>query len=89
MNLLFKWVRKSEFSCRGALMTLLWAILNPGNDGLEELGVDDGTSLTGVVATALLVMYQLMSVIILLNLLIAVMNATIQKTQQRYLLFQN
>ena len=65
-------------------MTLLWAILNPGNDGLEELGVDDGTSLTGVVATALLVMYQLMSVIILLNLLIAVMNATIQKTQQRY-----
>ena len=70
-------------------MTLLWAILNPGNDGLEELGVDDGTSLTGVVATALLVMYQLMSVIILLNLLIAVMNATIQKTQQRYLLFQN
>ena len=70
-------------------MTLLWSLLNPGNDGLEELGVDDETSLTGVVATALLVLYQLMSVIILLNLLIAVMNATIQKTQQRYLLFQN
>ena len=66
-------------------MTLLWSILNPGNDGLEELGVDDGneTSLTGVVATGLLILYQLMSVIILLNLLIAVMNATIQKTQQR------
>ena len=64
-------------------MTLLWAFLNPGNDGLEELGVDDGTSLTDKVATGLLVLYQLMSVIILLNLLVAVMNATIQKTQKR------
>ena len=63
---------------------LIWTILDPGpNDDISN----DVDGIRGVVATILFMMYQVTIIIILLNLLIAVMNSTIQRYQDRKQLY--
>ena len=57
------------------LMILFWSVLDPGNKE-EELNFSAG-DLRGYVATGLLLLYQILVVILLLNLLIALMNSTV------------
>ena len=57
---------------------LLWTMLDPGpKDEISDEGI------RGVFATIVLMVYQVALVIVLLNLLIAVMNSTVQKFQDR------
>ena len=62
---------------------LWWTLLNPGPD--SEAFPEEG--LAGVLTNALFIIYQIFSVIMLLNLLIAMMNTTIQKIQDKRLLY--
>ena len=63
--------------------TLFWALLNPGPD--TETFPRDG--FTGFLTNALFLFYQLFVVIMLLTLLIAMMNSTMQKIQDKRLLY--
>lgn len=64
------------------LNVLFWAILEPGrSDEIHSEGV------RGILATTLFGIYQVVIVIVLLNLLIAVMNATVQKVHDRKQLY--
>ena len=65
---------------------LLWKILDPGSEQIEDLNIDQ-ESIRGITATVLFVLYQLMIVIVILNLLIALMNATIQKVNDHKQLY--
>ena len=61
---------------------LIWTIFDPGQkDEISSQG------LRGVFATIVLLAYQIITIIILLNLLIAVMNSTIQRFQDRKQLY--
>ena len=64
---------------------LFWSILDPQNKD-EELKIDHH-NMRGIAATILVAAYQLIIIIVLLNLLIAVMNATIQKVEDQKLLY--
>ena len=66
-------------------MILFWSVLDPGNKE-EELNFSAG-DLRGYVATGLLLLYQILVVILLLNLLIALMNSTVQKVEDQKLLY--
>ena len=61
---------------------LIWTILDPGEK--DEI---DSTGLRGTFATFVMLMYQVTTIIILLNLLIAVMNSTVQRFQDRKQLY--
>ncbi len=77
-------IEQYAYSFWKTLETLFWTTMDPG-DG-EERGIHaDG--LLGAVATVLFAGYQIMIVIVLLNLLIAVMNATVQKVHDRKQLY--
>ena len=65
---------------------LFWKILDPGSEQIEDLNIDQ-ESIRGITATVLFVLYQLMIVIVILNLLIALMNATIQKVNDHKQLY--
>ena len=65
------------------LMVMFWAILNPGPD--PDAVPDQGIS--GIMANILFAMYQISLAIILLNLLIAMMNSTMQKIADKKLLY--
>ena len=69
---------------------LIWKVLSPGplDEEREECATIsnfDGTK--GHVVTALFVTFQILSIIILLNFLIAIMNSTIQRYQDRKQLY--
>ena len=66
-------------------MILFWSVLDPGNKE-KELNFSAG-DLRGYVATGLLLLYQILVVILLLNLLIALMNSTVQKVEDQKLLY--
>ena len=68
-----------------AIDVLFWTILNPGNID-SELNINHH-NIRGWVATILVALYQLMIIIVLLNLLIAVMNATVQKVYNQKQLY--
>ena len=64
----------------GSLMeNMAWTILNPGPSDIGEETVGESNS----TATLLFATYQILVVIIMLNLLIAMMNATIQRLQDK------
>ena len=64
------------------LVTLFWSVLGPGKpDDIEPDGI------SGTVATLLFAAYQILVAVILLNLLIAIMNATVQKVQDHQQLY--
>ena len=65
------------------ITTLFWALLNPGPD--TENFPEEG--FTGILTNTLYIIYQIFTVIMLLNLLIAMMNSTIQKIQEKRLLY--
>ena len=65
------------------LMVMFWAVLNPGPD--PDTISDKGVS--GIMANILFAIYQIILAIILLNLLIAMMNATTQKIADKKLLY--
>ena len=67
------------------LMTLFWTALDPGNKA-EDLDYNNN-DMRGTMATALIILYQVMIVIVLLNLLIAIMNSRIQKVYDRKQLY--
>jgi hypothetical protein len=61
---------------------LFWTTLDPGpKDEIPDEGV------RGTVATILFISYQVLIIVVLLNLLIAVMNATVQKVHDRKQLY--
>lgn len=63
-------------------LVMFWTILDPGpKDEISNEGV------RGVFATILLILYEVAIIVILLNLLIAVMNATVQRFQDRRQLY--
>ena len=77
------------------LYVLGWSILEPGDktkaildpeDKMEDLNINLGIERT-TVATILISVYQTIIVIVLLNLLIAVMNTTVQKCEDRHQLY--
>ena len=58
------------------MLTLFWSTLGPGqSDSVKPNGLD------GIVASVLFAVYQILVAIIMLNLLIAIMNSTVQKVQ--------
>merc|ERR1719225_863927 len=59
---------------------LFWTILDPGPK--EEI-LDKGTGMRDIAATFLLIAYQIVMIVVFFNLLIAIMNVTIQKYQDR------
>ena len=65
------------------LTTLFWASLNPGPD--TETFPEEG--FTGYLTNILFGIYQIFVIIMLLNLLIAMMNSTIQKIQDKRSLY--
>ena len=65
------------------LMVMFWAVLNPGPD--PDTITDKGVF--GIMANILFAIYQIILAIILLNLLIAMMNATTQKIADKKLLY--
>ena len=62
---------------------MFWAVLNPGPDA--DSIPDKG--FTGHMANFLFAVYQVLVAIILLNLLIAMMNSTVQKIQDKRMLY--
>ena len=72
-----------ETSFASELMVMFWAVLNPGPD--PDTISDKG--LSGITANILFAIYQIILAIILLNLLIAMMNATTQKIADKKLLY--
>lgn len=64
------------------LLTLFWAMLDPGPDPDFQTH-----NLAGKMATILFATYQILVIIIILNLLIAMMNATVQKLQDKKQLY--
>ena len=64
------------------LYLLIWTVLDPGQK--EEIS---DVGMRGVVATILFMIYQVLIIIIVINLLIAVMNTTIQRYQDRKQLY--
>jgi hypothetical protein len=62
--------------------TMFWAVLNPG-----PFDVISHASIEGISATCLSIVYQILIVIILLNLLIAVMNSTMQNVNHNKILY--
>ena len=74
-----------EISFTDILVALFWQILNPGQ-------ADDDTFLSSSDFSAHLIImlyaiYQILAVIVILNLLIALMNSTIQRIQDKQLLY--
>ena len=65
------------------LRIMFWAVLNPGPDPdtISEKG------LAGIMANILFAVYQIILAILLLNLLIAMMNSTMQKIEDKKLLY--
>ena len=63
-------------------LTMFWAVLNPG-----PFDVISPASIEGLSATCLSIVYQILIVIILLNLLIAVMNSTMQNVNHNKILY--
>ena len=72
-----------NISFSSELMVMFWAVLNPGPepDTISDKGV------SGIMANVLFAIYQIILAIILLNLLIAMMNATTQKIAGKKLLY--
>ena len=72
-----------HISFSSELMVMFWAVLNPGPepDTISDKGV------SGIMANVLFAIYQIILAIILLNLLIAMMNATTQKIAGKKLLY--
>ena len=64
-------------------LAMFWATVNPGPN--EDHIPDKG--LNGIAATTLFIIYQACVVVILMNLLIAIMNSTIQKQEDKKLLY--
>ena len=64
-------------------VALFWEILNPGPD--DTFSSNDGFS--GHLIAMLYGIYQILTVMVLLNLLIALMNSTMQKIQDKKLLY--
>ena len=64
-------------------LAMFWATVSPGpnEDHVPEEGIH------GIAATALFVIYQAIVVVILMNLLIAIMNSTMQKQEDKKLLY--
>jgi hypothetical protein len=64
-------------------LAMFWATVNPGpnEDHIPDKGVN------GIAATTLFIIYQACVVVILMNLLIAIMNSTIQKQEDKKLLY--
>ena len=81
------WTMKNDtpqnISFTSELMVMFWAVLNPGPepDTISDKGV------SGIMANVLFAIYQIILAIILLNLLIAMMNATTQKIAGKKLLY--
>ena len=67
------------------LMILFWTILDPG-DKAEDLAYKND-NVRGIMATVLIILYQMMIVVVLLNLLIAIMNTTIEKAYDKKQLY--
>lgn len=64
------------------MLTLFWSTLGPGeSDSIQPDG------LNGMVASCLFAVYQILVAIIMLNLLIAIMNSTVQKVQDHQRVF--
>ena len=59
-----------------SFMTLFWATLGPGES--DDIQAEN---LNGIVASVLFASYQILVAIIMLNLLIAIMNSSVQKVQ--------
>ena len=72
-------------SFKQILHVLFWSILDPGKND-EDLKIELN-SIRGTVAELLFMIYQITIIFVLLNLLIAVMNATIQKVHDQKLLY--
>ena len=72
-------------SFKEILIILAWSVLDPGSKS-EELNIKHYSSRSNI-AGILVMLYQIMIIIVLLNLLIAVMNATVQKCQDRKQLY--
>ena len=66
--------------------TMFWSWLGPGQDFKESDGTDLVSS-RGVFAIALMGIYQTISAVIIMNLLVAIMNSTIQNVQDKKLLY--
>ena len=64
-------------------LAMFWATVNPGpnEDHVPDKGIN------GIAATTLFIIYQAGVVVILMNLLIAIMNSTIQKQEDKKLLY--
>ena len=75
--------RPEDMSFIAEIMVMFWALLNPGPD--PETIPDIGIS--GIVANILFAIYQVINAIIFLNLLIAMMNSTMQKIEDKKLLY--
>ena len=66
----------SGTTVRDTIMTLFWATLGPGES--DDIQAEN---LNGIVASVLFASYQILVAIIMLNLLIAIMNSSVQKVQ--------
>jgi hypothetical protein len=75
--------RPDELPFLRQIRVMIWTVLNPGPD--TDAIPDEG--LFGFVANHLFAVYQIIVVIILLNLLIAMMNSTTQKIADKKLLY--
>ena len=67
---------ESGTTVRETIMTLFWATLGPGES--DDIQAEN---LNGIVASVLFASYQILVAIIMLNLLIAIMNSSVQKVQ--------